>query len=207
MLYPKSSRYKIAATDVNENCGSKPLKRQHQACPLGDGNHDLDDFSIFKNHTAEEHGKLLRTKKLCYGCYKLISPDHTAKTCTKRRTCSICNGKHPSGLHAFRFRRPNEQQSTNHAVRQAPDNTVKNSCTGMENSFACAKFGEVISMCAVPVQLYQPSSGRSISTYAMLEDTCSQATFMKEELAKQLGVTGRETSVTIKTINGSKATK
>ena len=30
---------------------------------------------------------------------------------------------------------------------------------------------------------------------------------MKEELAKQLGVTGRETSVTIKTINGSKTTK
>ena len=61
------------------------------------------------------------------------------------------------------------QLSSHHAVRQAPDNTVKNSCTGMENSLACAKFGEVISMCVVPVQLYQPSSGRSISTYAMLD--------------------------------------
>ena len=90
----RSSRYKIAATDVNENCESKPLQRQHQSCPLGDGNHDLDDCSIFKNHTVEERSKLLRTNKLCYGCYKLISPDHTAKTCTKRRTCSICNGKH-----------------------------------------------------------------------------------------------------------------
>ena len=38
-------------------------------------------------------------------------------------------------------------------------------------------------------------------------DTCSQANFMKEELAKQLVVTGRETSVTIKTINVSITTK
>ena len=60
---------------------------------------------------------------------------------------------------------------------------------------------EVISMCVVPVMVRHKLSNRVVKTYAML-DTCSQATFAKENLLSDLGIQGRKTSITVKTING-----
>ena len=59
----------------------------------------------------------------------------------------------------------------------------------------------VISMYVVPVQIRQPDSNKVLDTYAML-DNCSQSTFVKEEITEVIGITGAETRVTVKTING-----
>ena len=40
--------------------------------------------------------KILRRKRLCYGCYLPVSADHTAKTCKKKIACNICTMKHPT---------------------------------------------------------------------------------------------------------------
>ena len=56
-------------------------------------------------------------------------------------------------------------------------------------------------MCVVPVMVRHKFSNRVVKTYAML-DTCSQATFAKEKLSSDLGIQGRKTSITIKTMNG-----
>ena len=60
---------------------------------------------------------------------------------------------------------------------------------------------EVISMCVVPVMVRHKLSNRVVKTYFML-DTCSQATFVKENLLNDLGIQGRKTSITVKTMNG-----
>ena len=56
-------------------------------------------------------------------------------------------------------------------------------------------------MCVVPVDICQPDSSKVLDTYAML-DNCSQGTFVKEEIVKALGITGAETRVTVKILNG-----
>ena len=56
-------------------------------------------------------------------------------------------------------------------------------------------------MCVVHVQICHPDSDKVLDTYAML-DTCSQGTFLKEEIIEALGITGAETRVTVKTLNG-----
>ena len=56
-------------------------------------------------------------------------------------------------------------------------------------------------MCVVPVMVRHKLSNRVVKTYAMLS-TCSQVTFAKEKSLSDLGIQGRKTSITIKTMNG-----
>ena len=56
-------------------------------------------------------------------------------------------------------------------------------------------------MCVVRVMVRYKLSNRVVRTYAML-DTCSQATYAKENLLSDLGLPGRKASITVKTING-----
>jgi len=56
-------------------------------------------------------------------------------------------------------------------------------------------------MCVVPVKVTHPDAKVEVSTFAML-DNCSQGTFMKEALRNKLGLDGRKTSITIRTLNG-----
>ena len=46
-----------------------------------------------------------------------------------------------------------------------------------------------------------PESNKVFDTYSML-DNCSQGTFVKEETIEVIGITGVETRVTVKTLNG-----
>ena len=64
--------------------------------------HDLDDCSIFMYLTVEEQSKVLFKNKLCYGCYGCVSKDHSARNCKQQRSCKICKGKHPNGIHGFK---------------------------------------------------------------------------------------------------------
>ena len=56
-------------------------------------------------------------------------------------------------------------------------------------------------MCVVPVLVQHKLSNCIIKTYAMLGN-CSQATFMGNKLLGPLGLHGRKTSITVKTMNG-----
>ena len=58
-----------------------------------------------------------------------------------------------------------------------------------------------MSMCIVPVQIASTSTSKKVHTY-VLPDSCSQGTFILDQLAKELGISGRKTSLTIKTLNG-----
>ena len=60
---------------------------------------------------------------------------------------------------------------------------------------------DVISMCIVPVQITSTNTSKKVHTYALL-DSCSQGTFILDQLANDLGISGRKTSLTIKTLNG-----
>ena len=56
-------------------------------------------------------------------------------------------------------------------------------------------------MCIVPVQIKSKDTSKTVHTYALL-DSCSQGTFILDQLASDLAISGRKTSLTIKTLNG-----
>ena len=56
-------------------------------------------------------------------------------------------------------------------------------------------------MCIVPVQIKSKDTSKTVHTYALL-DSCSQGTFILDQLASDLAIFGRKTSLTIKTLNG-----
>ena len=53
--------------------------------PVCEEKHDMDNRKQFNNMSVDERSKMLRRKTLSYGCYLPVSPEHTAKTCKKRR--------------------------------------------------------------------------------------------------------------------------
>ena len=57
-------------------------------------------------------------------------------------------------------------------------------------------------MCVVPVRVQHSDSDKEVKTFALL-DTCSQGTFVTEDLISKLGVSGVKTSINIKTLNGN----
>ena len=56
-------------------------------CPICERKHDVDNCRQFNNLAQEEQSKTLRKKKLCYGCYSPLTPEHNAKSCKKWREC------------------------------------------------------------------------------------------------------------------------
>ena len=115
------------------------------------------------------------------------------KSCANQRICKVCNGKHPTTLHAYvRKKKQNDNQKDDSA--DTP-NGVDVKCATVNTG------GNVISMYVGPVNLRCSSSGKTAKTYALL-DSCSQGTFMLEKLQRDMGVNGQKTSITIKTVNG-----
>ena len=60
-----------------------------------------------------------------------------------------------------------------------------------------------ISMCIVPVKVYDSDKGREMMRYAML-DNCSQGSFISESLVKQMNLSGRKTTLNLKTLSSKK---
>ena len=56
-------------------------------------------------------------------------------------------------------------------------------------------------MCIIPIQIKSKDTSKTVHTYALL-DSCSQGTFILDQLASDLVISGRKTSPTIKTLNG-----
>ena len=175
---------------------NKPDKNKKQddtsdnsKCPACNTNnqHDLDDCKTFMSLSIEERSKFLYKNKLCYGCYKMISKQHNGKSCKQRRTCKICKGNHPTGLHGYK---PKKEDSK--------DGTKKEELTFKNASVKCSK---VISMSVVPIKICHPNSDKVLAIHAML-DNCSQGTFVKEDIVSALGLEGLSTTIAVKTLSG-----
>ena len=148
--------------------------------------------------SADERSKMLRRKRLCYGCYFPVSAEHTAKTCKKRRVCRICAMKHPTGLHGYV---PGWEVGGAADNKDSDGETVKTNFAEMDVKSASANMAsKIISMCVVPIRITHTETKREVSTFGML-DNCSQGCFIKNNIRERLGASGRKTEIVIKTLN------
>ena len=98
-------------------------------------------------------------------------------------TCTICNGKHPTSLHEGNIQR-----------------------VTVAHTQASEIYGEVVSLYVVPVEVWhEVDPSKKVSVYALL-DECSQGTFISKDLQASLpSIEGRETTLAIQTVNGSRS--
>ena len=59
----------------------------------------------------------------------------------------------------------------------------------------------VVSICVVHVRVSHKQSKIVINTYALL-DSCSQGTFVTEEVLREMNLKGKGTTITVNTLNG-----
>ena len=135
-------------------------------------------------------------KKLCYGWCKPISDGHNSKSCKKQRKCKHCEGTHLTVLHGFKIKSKegNKQGQDDKKNAEGENRSASVNC-------ASSRMNQVMSMCVALVKMKIKGSQGVVKTWAML-DNFSQGSFVKTNLFEVLKVSGIQTSVTIKTLNG-----
>lgn len=143
-------------------------------CSIFEMNHDTEEWVTFLAQSIEDRSKILYKRKLCYKCLSEISKEHNAKSCSKGRSCKVCNGSHPTVLHGVKLKKKG-----NHGNNDSKER-------GVEIAYPSINTGsDIISMWIVLVQIRQRESGKVLQTYALL-DNCSQGKFILDPLTKDL---------------------
>jgi hypothetical protein len=140
------------------------------ACPICNGSHDLEECSKFVSMNVNDRKQFLVEHKLCFGCFKHMSRQHTVKTCKRRKSCKICHKIHPTTLHDLpRFRGP---------VGSTDKPSVETSCSTRLSSNLKSK-PVLMSVVLVNVR----DGGKVSKTYCCL-DTLSSACFIASNCGK-----------------------
>ena len=103
----------------------------------------------------------------------------------KQKICKVCQAKRSTGLHGYKTK--NKKSPDEAKVDDKNEISMKSNCACTGN--AATNLVEVISMCVVLVRLRHCNSDKEVSTFALL-DTCSQGTFVTDNLLKKLGLSG-----------------
>ena len=69
---------------------------------------------------VEDRSKTIYKKRLCYGCLEGISKEHNAKSCSNRRQCKVCNGRHPTILQWFKSEKNKSKKGTDKVATTLP---------------------------------------------------------------------------------------
>ena len=99
-------RFNTMATVADNSCNlsqdkSNKVASKVEACPMCNENYDIEDCNYYLLQTMGERSKFLFKNKLYYGCLKTVTKEHNAKTCSSRRSCKVCNGKHVTTLNGY----------------------------------------------------------------------------------------------------------
>ena len=197
----------LATSTYSEVSSEPPNTHQNQnrrRCPMCDSNHWLSQCIDFKRKSIKERIAFVRLKGLCDNC---LVYGHRASTCPKPRFCRVtgCNGNHSSFLHPRSVEQAPSPSSANQlstnsppqapaSVSEATSSYVqgKKRLVQKDNSGPSTATG----LAVVPVKVRSPDRNEAVTTYAFL-DTGSTASFCSEELANQLGLSGRETLLSL----------
>ena len=201
---PKRGRGTNFATGLaGKNAGggnSHPI-----SCTLCSKAHHLDECAEFLKKPLVERRNFIKQKGLCFGCY---SCEHIAKLCKSKRTCQICNKKHPTSLHDYSWKSEevkmesgNGQHEKPEASKKKTEERVVNVCTAICNVTDAGDV--VVARGIIPVWLYHKDNpNNKICVYALL-DNASGGTFIKEDSLRRLGVKGSETKLLLTTMHGT----
>ncbi|KAJ8040940.1 hypothetical protein HOLleu_15399 [Holothuria leucospilota] len=152
-----------------------------------------------KSH--EQKLAFLRSKGFRFRC---LEGNHVSKDCKQDRLiCETYKKPHPTVLHYNR--KPEQKSPKNSSEEQTSKETVKQvkvNCTSTQihESSICMGVGvSKTSLSIVPVRVKSKSTNKDVETYAFL-DNGSTDTFISEDLARQLSVSGPKTKIMLSTL-------
>ena len=161
------------------------MGREIRQCPVCDDHHDIEKSEVFLSQAIKDRSKTLY-KKSCYGCLGNISKEPNAKSCANRRMCKVCSERHSIVLHGLKIQK--------YKTKGNNEDTGTKENKPEQGKFASTDTGsQVISMSIVPVQIKSKDTSKTVHTYVLL-DSCSQGTFILDQLANDLGISGRKNS-------------
>lgn len=182
----------VASMDPSESdleTSDLPTIKEEQCLCCG-LSHALEKCKQFQRKGHKEKMSLLKERGACFAC---LSSGHLSRHCQQRLQCTVCGQRHPTVLHIQRHPTATEQEK-----RQASEE--------LTSLKACSLTGAGKERCALsilPVKVKSAKGDRVIHTYAFL-DSGSSATFCSEDLMRKLNVTGRKTSLLLRTMGQEK---
>ncbi|XP_044182749.1 uncharacterized protein LOC114952001 [Acropora millepora] len=204
---PQSPTKSSFATNVGVNpnrTGDEEQKTQaNRKCPLCKSNHWLSQCNNFKEKSLAARWQFVTSRGLCANC---LVAGHLANSCPKKGFCRVtgCNGKHSSYLHP-KSQVPgsvsgNHNSPTSEAHSQSPNQENGQSTFNGYVKGRMDHRSSSASLAIIPVKVKAPGNDLIIETYAFL-DNGSNVSFCSEELATQLGLSGRPTSLSLTTMD------
>ena len=206
-----------------ETAGSKPVNSLVQSskpsvdqnCPLCNASHDLAKCSKFLKSSVDESSEVIRSKGLCYGCFK---PGHVSSGCHNRSICKEFGRRHHTLLHGVRPRstesspqpEPKSQETLQTSSRKnSPGETppVAESASSRLISVvhsSAAESASVITNCRiiqVIILFHKDNTEKAIKVYALLDDA-SDTTIVTTQVQRELGIKGVLTILDLSTMLG-----
>ena len=159
---------------------SSPVK----TCAVCDGQHETAACPELEKRSHSAKVDLLKNKGICFGC---LDKGHMSRTCTNRKTCSVCSKPHPTILH----------------MPKADGKTVNSGLVSLKENASHASADDQCTLSIVPVQVKLKNSNLTVQTYAFL-DPGSSATFCTEQLRQRLGAVGKTQQILLHTMGQKK---
>ena len=147
--------------------------------------HSIQICEKFRAIPFANRQRFVRDNQLCYGC---LVKGHLSRDCRNKKTCQICQQRHPTSMH--KLEPPSEDATSAVPITAcASNNNLDN--TPRKSSMV------------LPVLIsHSNNPGKEIMTYAKL-DSQSDASFITDNTAKALGLCGSETRLSLSTMTAS----
>ncbi|XP_064629277.1 uncharacterized protein LOC135488566 [Lineus longissimus] len=162
--------------------------------------HTMENCNKLKAKSLDDRRDFIKSKGICFACLK---PGHRARFCHNRAKCLNCGGSHPTLLH--REAAPTVESSERKTCASTiTSETGANTQSGNGDDLLCcmgagAENAGQCTMAIIPVQIKNSDGSIVTETYAFL-DPGSNVSFCTDQLADQLGVKGKRTTMKLETM-------
>ena len=180
----------------SDNTSSEASKK----CQVCSNDHMIWECKSFKEMSHDERFDLVKKERLCFNCLKRGS--HGSKECKSPRRCNIdnCGRKHSYLLHSSKNQTHSSTSRT--AAPNDTSNVQSSRAPSTTNAFADTNSllgDDTYALPAVHVKVYSPLGHKEVQCYAML-DTCSTHSYVSKSLKEELGLVGRNGTVSLTTL-------
>lgn len=189
---PKPTPQRTSRT-LNTSTDTEP-----SGCSYCSGNHTINNCFTLENKPMADRVKYVHENRLCFGC---LRKGHHSKQCQSRSNCRRCNKRHPTSLHDKNWKRespPRNESPTVTANSESPQSEVTTTAANVNSTSVKRK------MYSMTVPIYVSSGKGEKLVYALL-DTQSDASFITQDVAEDIGAHGEAQDLMISTINGETA--
>ncbi|CAL8068951.1 unnamed protein product [Orchesella dallaii] len=164
-------------------------------CVICDTEHSVYQCKTFVSATVAERNNLVKKHRLCFNC---LRNDHRLSTCKSYSTCRKCQKKHHTMLHLDNSSRGKGDDSSD-AKNSSSANTGEKE---VASHFASEEDNEDthVLLATAIVKVIDRSGGQQLCR--VLLDQGSQASFISEACARNLGLKRQHSNITITGISG-----